>query len=1094
MSGSLIRDNGKHGNVFDFLKEKINDNFDKYDDKSKIKIVSAYFTIYAFYALKNELMDKVSEVQFILGEPSSVENLNKKNERLKTFKIQDENINLEDIISQNSIAKECYDWLKSKNVQIKTAPKKDNLKALIHGKMYYIEQSKSDKAVDAIIGSSNFTVSGLGIGNCSNFELNTIVDSDSSKKDLKEWFADLWENNTEDAKKEILSYLEVLYKENSPEQVYYSTLYHLFKDRLDDKENIEDNKKFTETKIWKTLYQFQKDAVKSIIDKLNEFNGCILADSVGLGKTYTALAVAQYFICNRKPRILVVAPKRLENNWKIYEYMHERNIFKDDEFRLKFCTHNGLVAKNIDKEIALKDFDLIIIDEAHNFRNATKGRDGNLSQYEKMMDMIKNGTRSPKVLLLTATPVNTKLTDLKNQLRFITQDDDRFFQSKPLFIPSLHGIINLSSQAYSKWANNKKRTKEGLLESFSPSFINLLDSLSIARSRKQVKTEYKDNLKFPKRVMPKSIYSAIDNKENSDFYTYDELDKEIMSYKLYLFNPTRYLLKDEEKENIKDKSNTSTMTQKERENYLIYMMKMNFFKRLESSIHSFNISMQNTIDKINDRIGLIDRYKATLNNAIQTDDFTDNDNMSVDLKDDEDFVIGDKLTFNLSELNVDKWKRELIEDREQIQKILDKSSQITSERDKKLSELKTIIKNKLKRPNRKLLIFSTFSDTAEYLYNECCEFVHDELHANIALVTGGNKPLTTYGESEYNAILENFSPKSKLGEDRKPKEQIDILIASDCISEGQNLQDCDTVVNYDIHWNPVRLIQRFGRIDRIGSENNEIQMICFWPTEDLDNYMNLSNRVKARMVLADVTGSADDNPLEAAREEEEIDSNYRLRQLKNIRDGKFSEFEDEEEEQSILAQISTASFKTDLLDHLKQNKSDKKMQDINIKDKLDNKFPIGLCAVTSDIDENTGNKAGEKGIIFCLKHKNVSEDNKNKSEFYPYYLLYIKENGEVYLTYKSARIILDKYKKLCLGKTEPIKELCEQFNNEFATEEGKKRYNNLLKKAISSIADLYQQQLAVSHFGTRNGSIPKDDEQVKKQDDLELISWLIVKG
>lgn len=394
---SSIRDNAKRGTVFNFLKKVIQENFEKYNDKSKLKIVSAYFTIYAFYALRDELKNKVSEVKFILGEPSSVENLGLKNKRFKIFKIQDENITLDNILQQNKVAKECYEWLKQSNIEIRTAPKKDNKKTLIHGKMYHIEQDRNDRVVDAVVGSSNFTTCGLGINDCSNFELNTIIDSDNSKKDLKEWFNELWTENTEDAKKEILAYIEAIYKENSPEQVYYKTLYHLFEEKIEanELEDIEKNKKFIETKIWNTLYPFQKDAVKSAINKMNKYNGCIIADSVGLGKTFTALGVIQYFICKGKNKCLVLAPKRLENNWKKFEEHHPKNIFKDDNLRLKFLSHSMLTAKDIDKEINFNDFDLIVIDESHNFRNATGSKTdeyGNItkiSRYDKLLDIIK---------------------------------------------------------------------------------------------------------------------------------------------------------------------------------------------------------------------------------------------------------------------------------------------------------------------------------------------------------------------------------------------------------------------------------------------------------------------------------------------------------------------------------------------------------------------------------------------------------------------------------------------------------------------------------------------------------------------------------
>ena len=647
---SSIRDNAKRGTVYDFLKKVIQENFDKYNDKSKLKIVSAYFTIYAFYALREELKNKVSEVKFILGEPSSVENLGLKNKRFKIFKIQDEYITLDNILQQNKVAKECYEWLKQSNIEIRTAPKKDNKKTLIHGKMYHIEQDKNDRVVDAIVGSSNFTTCGLGINDCSNFELNTIIDSDNSKKDLKEWFNELWTENTEDAKKEILAYIEAIYKENSSEQVYYKTLYHLFEEKINsnDLEDIEKNKKFVETKIWNTLYQFQKDAVKSAVNKMNKYNGCIIADSVGLGKTFTALGIIQYFICKGRNRCLVLAPKRLENNWKKYEEHHPKNIFKDDNLRIKFLSQSMLTAKDIDKDIDFNDFDLIVIDESHNFRNATGSKTdeyGNIkkiSRYDKLLAITKS-ERQPKILLLSATPVNTSLNDLKNQIRFISLDDDKAF-AETMQIPSIEGAIKVANKKYVEWAKDDNRDKNELLNNLNANFFKLLEELTIARSRKHIKTGYskfKDEktLNFPKRKNPITKTPSIDLEDK--FPSYKELNEEILKYKLFLFRPSRYVIKNHEKYQSKKQTN---MSQEDRENYLIGMMKMGFLKRLESSIASFTISMKNTLDKIDNRISLIDKFEQNSGNSkIAVEDAFSNDFADDSEIAESDFIIGKKM-------------------------------------------------------------------------------------------------------------------------------------------------------------------------------------------------------------------------------------------------------------------------------------------------------------------------------------------------------------------------------------------------------------------------------------------------------------------
>lgn len=1088
---SSIRDNSKRGSVFDFLRKVMQDNFRQYNDKSKLKIVSAYFTIYAFYALKEELQNEVSEVKFILGEPSSVENLGLKNKRFKIFKIQDENITINNTLQQNKIAKECYDWLKQSNIEIRTAPKKDNKKTLIHGKMYHIEQEHNDRVVDAIVGSSNFTTCGLGINECSNFELNTIIDSENSKKDLKEWFNELWTENTEDAKKEILSYIEAIYKENSPEQVYYKTLYHLFEEKIESSEieDIEQNKKFVETKIWQTLYPFQKDAVKSAINKMNKYNGCIIADSVGLGKTFTALGIIQYFICKRKPSILVLAPARLKNNWEKYTANHIKNVFKDDGLKITLKFHTDLTAEIRNKDFDWGSFDLVVIDESHNFRNATGSKtdaDGNVikvSRYDKLMnDIIRNGARQPKVLLLSATPVNTSLNDLKNQIRFISLDDDKAF-SETMQIPSIEGAIKVANKKYVEWAKDENRDKNELLNNLNANFFKLLEELTIARSRKQIKAGYskfKDEktLNFPKRNNPITKTPAIDIK--NQFPSYKELNDEILKYKLYLFRPSRYVIKNHEKYQSKKQT---TMSQEDRENYLIGMMKMGFLKRLESSIASFTISMKNTLDKIDNRIDLINKFEQNNSNlSIATEDLSQSEFIDDPEISENEFIIGKKMEYDLNDLDVKKWKKELLEDRVQIEKIYNMAIAITPERDNKLSVLKEIITDKSKKANKKLLIFTTYSDTAKYLYDCLKDYIKNNLNINIALVSGSDTVSTYNNVNKFDDILENFSPYSKLDETRAGNDQIDILIGTDCISEGQNLQDCDTVVNYDIHWNPVRLIQRFGRVDRIGSINDSIQMICFWPTEDLESYIQLRNRVEARMILADASATADDNPLEEQDKEDIIkrDLTYREKQLKKIIEEKGLDDTENSMQDLSLSDFSLEDFQSDLLNFMESKKKDLK------------NMPIGICAVTPNID-NDGNKTGANGIIFCLKQKNNSVENSKLNKLQPYYLVYVKNDGSILYTYERSREILDIYKALCLGKTEPLMDLCHKFNEQINTQEGADFYSNLLKSAINGISKYYQNNL-FSQISTRGGMLPINEDQIKSDDDFELITWLIING
>ena len=1085
---SAILDNSRYGKVVDFIKNTINKNYEN-NMQSNLDIVSAYFSIHAFNALKEELTKKISKTRFILGEPSSVENLGKRNKRLKIFKIEDEDIKLCDALKQNKIAKECYEWLK-KSVEIRTAPKKDNHKALIHGKMYYIEPENPCGKINAVVGSSNFTSHGLGIDSCSNYELNTVIENDHTKNDLKAWFEELWTENTEDAKTEILNYLKTLYRENTPEEVYYKTLYHLYEGRFQDdsQEDVMDNKKFIDTDIWKMLYPYQQDAVNSIVKKLNKYNGCILADSVGLGKTYTALGVIQYFICNKKPKVLVLAPKRLENNWNIYTKVHPKNIFKKNGLDITFVTHSGLTSKNIDNNIAFGDFDLVVVDESHNFRNATpskKDEYGNItkvSRYDKLLKTIlQDGARSPKVLLLSATPVNTSLTtDLNNQIRLITFDNDSAFSSEQsLNINSIEGTLKTANKIYNEWATRENRQKSELLRELPPNFFKLLDGISIARSRKQIKKNYKNsNIQFPKREKPISRRMGI----SENFPTFAEIDKQISEYSLALFSPTAFLIDKAKREEIVG----GNMTQEKRENYLIGMMKSGFLKRLESSIFSFTKSMENTLNKIDERIELINSYKHNNVSKNITSDFgeisneiNEDDEIIDDFNKRTNYTVGKKLQYSLSELNVDEWKKALEDDRKKIESIYKTAKAITPEQDDKLNDLIRIIREKSKKKNRKILLFTTYADTAEYLYKNLVDVVTKELGLHIALVTGDKeRTYSTYKNiNTYSEILENFAPYSKLHEMRKPNDQIDIIIATDCISEGQNLQDCDTVINYDIHWNPVRLIQRFGRIDRIGSAeiNPSVQMVCYWPTKDLDEYINLENRVESRMAIADVSAAADEDLLNEEAEKE--DMNYRDLQLKQIMEEKPIDGIEESGSILELSDISLEDFWKDLKDFVETQKKD-------LKD-----TPCGISAIVPNVLENGKNLPG--GVVFCLKQKTKTDENKNRNELDPYYLIYIKNDGSALYSYDNSRKILELYKALCLGKKEPYMDLCDKFNKQIQSEEGLEVYNKILKSAVKTITAQYDKSLIP--IG-RGGGIPIQDNQLRSEDDLELITWLIIDG
>ena len=744
------------------------------------------------------------------------------------------------------------------------------------------------------------------------------------------------------------------------------------------------------------------------------------------------------------------------------------------------------------------NFDLVVIDESHNFRNNTKGKrdeDGNIirkSRYERLLeDIIQAGVKT-KVLLLSATPVNNDLKDLRNQIYFVTEGRDAAF-SQSFSINSLKDTLGAAQKTFMEWAkrSGEKDARE-LMERLSSGFFTLLDELTIARSRKHIQRHYQSTLEqigqFPKRKKPESIFSKIDLEGR--FFSYDSLNDEISNYQLSLFNPSRYVL--EPFRTQYEEKNVQNFTQFKREEFLIGMMKVNFLKRLESSVYSFAITMERTASKIENleaRLRKFLEHQAKKAEYLTVDVFAE-----IEEEDDElaqAFQVGSKLKFKMEHLDVSAWLQDLATDKQQIVSLAEAANEVNAQRDAKLAELKKIIGNKVKHPtinnqgeeNRKVIIFCAFADTAAYLYENLKDWVHQELKVHIALVSGGAKPnATTFGRAEFTEILVNFSPRAKHRQKMKTMPQdgeIDILIATDCISEGQNLQDCDLLVNYDIHWNPVRIIQRFGRIDRIGSLNTEIQLINFWPTPDLNKYINLKNRVEARMALVDIAATAEDNILQAEdlRDLIQEDLRYRDKQLMRLKD----EILDLEEfnESVALNEFTLDDFRMELTTYIESNR--KKLEEA----------PFGLYAIVPPHPEY---QVIQPGSIYCLKQRIEAIDNAAINPLQPYFLVYIRDDGEIRYNFTSPKQILEIFRTLSQGKSEPYASLCELFDAETQNGEDMSRYSALLNKAVSAIATHFSKKSVGNLFAGRSGKLTDTSKQVKSTTDFDLITWLIIKN
>lgn len=1094
MSDSGIRDNHGRGSVAGFLREKIKHG-------SKLSIVSAYFTIYAYAQLKDHF-DQIESLRFLFGEPRFLQSIDPSKNEGKAFRMSEEGLALNNQISQRPVARECADWIREK-VEIRSVTRSN----LMHGKMYHIDTNGRD---DAILGSSNFTVSGLGLnGRNSNIELNLEVNDRRDREDMLSWFDELWEDEklVTDVREEVLGYLAKLYAENAPEFIYYKTLFHLFEQYLNEQEANQidlGERLLYDTTIWNMLFEFQKDGVKGAINKLLAHNGCIIADSVGLGKTFEALAVIKYFLL-RNSRVLVLCPKKLRENWTVYLAANNSllNPLLDDRLNYTVLSHtdlsrdSGLVGDSDLATFNWGNFDLVVIDESHNFRNNRKGKrdeDGNVirkSRYERLMeDIIQSGVQT-RVLLLSATPVNNDLRDLRNQIYFMTGDDDTAFADveSSLGVQSVDTTLRTAQRTFNEWAEHEPRDKRVLLEQLSAAFFKLLDGLTIARSRKHVITYYPEVVKrlggFPERLKPIAKSPKLDL--SGGFLSYRELNEQIGTYQLALFNPSRYLRA--EYAHLYQDERVNNFSQAQREYYLIGMMRVNFLKRLESSVEAFEITMQRTVEKIDTlraRIAEFRRVQAE-NADLDLDELT---SLSAD---DEDlqaaFQVGKNLVFNMAHLKIDEWDAQLKDDRDELELMRSYAADVTPMKDGKLAALKEMIRDKVQNPttnrqgepNRKVIVFTAFADTADYLYEQLQPWATGELEIACAKVVGGTGgDEATLGRAQFNHILTNFAPRAK-GRAHiatMPQEaEIDLLIATDCISEGQNLQDCDMVINYDIHWNPVRIIQRFGRIDRINSPNDSVQLVNFWPTPNLDQYINLRTRVESRMALVDVTATGSDNLLELDELEETIaqELSYRDQQLLRLRD-EVLDLEDFSESVA-LNEFTLDDFRIDLIRFIERNR-----------ELLEN-APLGLYAVVpSDPDR----PEIAPGVIFCLRHKRGGVENETVNPLHPHYLVYVREDGEVRYRFTQPKQILDIYRLLCSDQTKAHQQLCSLFDERTDNGRDMRKYDALLKEAVRSITRTFRKRNAQNLLTGRGGQLVRELDVVRDESDFDLISWLVI--
>ncbi|ALV27408.1 helicase-related protein [Pannonibacter phragmitetus] len=1065
---------------------------------SRLKIAASCFSIYAFEALKAEL-SKVESLEFIFTAPTFVPNEvadRMRKERREFFipKARRESglygtefeIQLRNKLTQRAVARECAAWIRKK-ARFRSNTTKAPMQQFLH-----VAQESSGIAYMPISG---FTAVDLGYQKgdaVSNFV--TRFDDPSHTQMYLQLFDQIWSDpeKVKDVTTAICDHIESVYQENSPERIYFMMLYNIFQDFLEDvDEDVlpNDLTGYRDSVVWNKLFNFQRDAATGIINKLETYNGCILADSVGLGKTFTALAVIKYYEL-RNRAVLVLCPKKLADNWRNYNTNLTTNIFAKDRFNYDVLCHTDLSRTSGESfgiplnRVNWGNYDLVVIDESHNFRNNDVFKDRE-TRYQKLMNKVIRAGVKTKVLMLSATPVNNRFTDLRNQLALAYEGQSEALSRNLKAETSVEEIFRRAQKAFNAWTTlpPDERTAASILKALDFDFFELLDAVTIARSRKHIETFYdtKDIGRFPERCKPLSFHCPIT--QRTDVMGLNDIFTQLSILKLAVYAPISYILpsrlrKYEDIYDTQVEGGRGKLRQADRERSLQALMTTNLLKRLESSVEAFRITLRSLGGNITRALDAINDFEHS-GRAQSVSDFMADPEL-LDAEDDDlaglgDFTVGKKVQISLADMDLPSWKHDLEADLALIQELVASMDKVTPDDDAKLQHLKQVLQRKVSEPlnpgNRKVLIFTAFADTANYLYANLAPFAQ-QLGLHAGKVTGSDTPKTTLKKSyDFQGVLTLFSPRSKEKAIVLPNEpgELDILIGTDCISEGQNLQDCDYLVNYDIHWNPVRIIQRFGRIDRIGSPNAQIQLVNYWPDITLDEYINLKERVENRMVIADVSATGDDNVLTA----KSSDIAYRKDQLKRLQD-EVIELEDVKTGISIT-DLGLNDFRMDLLNYVKEH------------GELDH-LPNGMHAVVPAQPE----LGLQPGAIFALKNIHDSVNINQQNRLHPYYLVYISDNGEVIADHTEVKRLLDLIRTSCKGRAEPMPEVCRIFNER--TLDGRKmdRYSELLSSAIRSMIEVKEERDIDSLFsGGRTTALV---HTIAGLNDFELIAFVVVEG
>ncbi|MGR9224005.1 helicase-related protein [Rhizobium leguminosarum] len=1060
----LIKNTGRE-RVLDKLEEWLKSG-------SAVDIMSPSLSLHAFAEVR-ELLKRADSVRLLLEDRASLTPL--------LFGGHSD-IGYRNKLQSRWHAKATLDWL-GRHVQVRYAE-------MLPQSMAIVRNANLNRAA---IGACSLTTEGLGITPGSRLGLVQATSSDDETADFSSWFQSAWDTvpGKPDAD-ELEHVLADAASQRAPSLIYFKFLFEMFKDlgdELDEERIVKSATGIRNTTVWKKLFKFQRDGVVGAIDKLERIGGCIIADSVGLGKTFEALAVIKYYEL-RNDRVLVLCPKRLRDNWTLYKANDRRNSLASDRFNYDVLNHTDLsrdggTSGDIDlSHVNWGNYDLVVIDESHNFRNKATHRDRDTRYDHLMKRVIKAGVKT-KVLMLSATPVNNRLADLKNQIAFITEGSDIALIDHG--IPSIEATIRKAQGQFNRWLDlpESERRAARLMDMLGFDYFKLLDMLTIARSRKHVQRYYgtAETGQFPDRLQPINVKADVDLA--GEFRPIREINNEIRRLSLGAYAPLRYVVTDKQeaydvKYSTRIRGGESYFRQADREESLIHLMRVNLLKRMESSVASFALTIKRQLDDVNALLAKIEAHDESID-ELAIDD--------VDIDDPafETLLVGRKVKVLLQDVDRVRWQQDLIEDRNRLATLLSAARSVSAERDAKLSALKELITRKVQAPingeNRKILLFTAFADTADYLYRELAEWGRSTLGIHTAVVTGtgANKTTLQSLRSDMSSILSAFSPRSK----ERPQElagegEIDLLIGTDCISEGQNLQDCDFLVNYDIHWNPVRIIQRFGRVDRIGSTNGRIQLVNFWPNIELDEYLDLESRVSGRMVLLDVSATGEENVIEFQAGNQMNDLEYRRAQLQKMQDSVI-DLEDLSSGVSI-ADLTLNDFRIDLAGYLRDHRMQLEV------------LPPGTYAVVSPPEDEfvSVENTISPGVIFCLRA--VGEAAERVAEpgypLKPHFVVHVSDEGEALLPYTRAKQVLDRLKKVSIGRDLPDAQACARFDKSTRFGRDMEHYQKLLSRAVASIAGKSEERAVASLFS------PGGTHALKGEfagiNDFEVVAFLVI--